>query len=232
MIYELYKGDSKMKIVNQSWVWLDKLPPIGMDLLRNIEAAGRTCYKSEDKITNSSAVAFVARMLKSGHHAMIEHAVLPSVRVITDRGVTHEIVRHRLFSYAQESTRYCNYAKGKFRSELTVILPVWFRQEAILTEYGNRNSLQNQYLLWEKACEEIERFYMKLISAGQTAQEARSVLPNSLKTEIIITGNAREWRHFFTLRCSKAAHPQMRNLAKDIITGFREDIPLLFDDII
>jgi len=215
-----------MKIVDQSWKFEHYCN--GELLLKTIEKAGRTCYKSEDKITSDSAKEFVGRMLKSGHHAMIEHAVPPPVRVITDRGVTHEIVRHRLFSYAQESTRYCNYTLGKYGSELTVIRPLWFYGD--YSEH-NTDKWSEAYKTWIYSMEETEDAYIRLIKLGQSPQEARSVLPNSLKTEIIITGNVREWRHFFTLRCSKAAHPQMRELARDMLEGFRFVIPVLFDDI-
>ncbi len=209
-----------MKIVKQSWEWVQE--PDGNQMLRAIEAAGRTCYKSEDKRTPDSAREFVAKMLKSGHHAMIEFAVPPPVKVITDRGVTHEIVRHRLFSFAQESTRYCNYSKEKFGNELTFILPVWF-------DCDPRNPID--YDIWHNACVAAEEAYLKLIQHGQSPQEARAVLPNSLKTEINICGNVREWRHFFTLRCSPRAHPQMQDIAKAVLAGFKARIPVIFDDI-
>ena len=211
-----------MQIVKQSWEFLNE--PNGEQILQLIEIAGRTCYKSEDKITPESSRAFVKKLIDSGHHAMIEHGSI-TVKMITDRGVTHEIVRHRIASYAQESTRYCNYSKDKFGNEITVILPVWF--------YDERDTTQKriQYSRWEDACRQAEFYYLSLLDAGQTAQEARSVLPNSLKTEIVMTANPREFRHFFTLRASKAAHPQMRALALDMLKGFKATIPVLFDDI-
>ncbi|HDK42913.1 MAG TPA: FAD-dependent thymidylate synthase, partial [Candidatus Pacearchaeota archaeon] len=170
-----------------------------------------------------SAIDFVRKMIKSGHHAMIEFAVPPSVKVITDRGVTHEIVRHRLFSFAQESTRYCNYEKNKFGNQITVVLPVWF--------YNVNDSNTFKYDTWEESVINAEKCYMELIASGQSPQEARSVLPNSLKAEINMSCNVREWRHFFSLRCNKAAHPQMRELALDILNGFNRDIPVIFEDI-
>jgi thymidylate synthase (FAD) len=218
-----------MKIIKQSWAFFDI--PDSEEILSEIELAGRTCYKSENKITSDSATDFVKRMIKSGHYAMIEFGNIPPVKVITDRGVTHEIVRHRLFSYAQESTRYCNYSKDIFCNEITFILPVWFydvyehQEELHLIPEGI------QYMKWKNACKCSEAFYMDLIEQGQTPEEARTVLNNSLKTEICMKGNAREWRHFFTLRCSERAHPQMRELARDMLKGFRKRIPVLFDDI-
>ncbi len=216
-----------MKIIKQSWEWVQE--PDGNQMLRAIEAAGRTCYKSEDKRTPDSAKEFVAKMLKSGHHAMIEFAVPPPIKIITDRGVTHEIVRHRLFSFAQESTRYCNYGKDKFGSEITYILPVWFYDEYDQQRFGRVSS--TAYEAWFMACYQTESHYMNLLNLGQSPQEARAVLPNSLKTEINICGNVREWRHFFTLRCSPKAHPQMQDIAKAVLAGFKERIPVIFDDI-
>jgi thymidylate synthase (FAD) len=239
-----------MKIVEQSWSWFRE--PNAKEMLRTVEEAGRTCYKSEDHITEDSAKDFVQKMISSGHHAMIEFAVPPPVKVITDRGVTHEIVRHRLFSYAQESTRYCNYSKDKFGNEITVILPVWFQEvdSVYRDSHGGGTSIRAsfdhirednrvfgttdreiQFSKWFVACELAAACYFGLLNTGQTPQEARAVLPNSLKTEINICGNVREWRHFFTLRCSNKAHPQMRELARDILKGFKEAIPVLFDDI-
>jgi len=217
-----------MKVVKQSWHW--NRVPNGLQMLKDIEIAGRTCYKSEDKIIDDSARDFVERMIKVGHHAMIEFAVPPSVKVITDRGVSHEIVRHRLFSFAQESTRYCNYSNNKFGKELTIILPVWFYD--VEPDYGSSPEESPKFLFWENACIKAETSYMNLLELGQSPQEARSVLPNSLKTEINISGNVREWRHFFTLRCSNKAHPQMKVLARDMLKGFKKNIPVLFDDIV
>lgn len=211
-----------MQIVKQSWEFLNE--PNGEQILQLIEIAGRTCYKSEDKITPESSRTFVKKLIDSGHHAMIEHGSI-TVKMITDRGVTHEIVRHRIASYAQESTRYCNYSKDKFGNELTMILPVWFEGEL------DTAAKRLQYAHWGDACHLSEKYYFCLLNAGQSPQEARSVLPNSLKTEIVMTANPREWRHFFTLRASKAAHPQMRALALAMLQGFKKAIPVLFDDV-
>ena len=153
-----------------------------------------------------------------GHLSVIEHQSV-TVRVICDRGVSHEIVRHRLASYTQESTRYCNYTKGKFGSEITVIEPCFWSKD------------DEKYKVWKKTIEQIEAGYNKLIELGATPQEARSILPNSLKTEIVITMNLREWRHFFTLRTSPAAHPQMREVAIPLLKEFQRLIPVVFDDI-
>lgn len=187
-------------------------------MLKTIELAGRTCYKSEDLITKDSAAGFVGRILKSGHHSVIEHMNI-TVRFICDRGVTHELVRHRLAAYSQESTRYANYSRDKFRNEITVIRPFFW----------NENS--PEYQEWVAAMQNAERSYMNLIMAGAKPEQARSVLPNSLKTEIVMTANLREWRHVIGLRCSKAAHPQIRELLLPLLAEFHEKIPAVFNDL-
>ncbi len=192
--------------------------PGGNEIMKHLELAARTCYKSEDRITEDSAEAFLARIIKSGHESVIEHASV-SVRIICDRGVSHELVRHRLCSFSQESTRYANYSKEKFGNEITVIRPFFFETGSEL------------YREWETAMQACERAYLSLLSAGAKAQEARSVLPNSLKTDIVVTANVREWRHIFKLRCSKASHPQMRQVMLPLLETFHSRIPVLFDTL-
>lgn len=189
------------------------------EAMEMIESAGRVCYKSEDRISYGSAEKFIRSILSRGHESVIEHISI-TVRVICDRGVTHEIVRHRIASYSQESTRYCNYTTDKFSKEITVIRPLFWEEES------------PQFNIWKKGMDACEKAYFSLIEAGASPQEARSVLPNSLKTEILITMNFREWRHFFTLRCSKAAHPQMQQVANMILNKFKEKYPLFIEDII
>lgn len=201
-----------MKIV-QPTVELIWITP---DAERQIEVAGRTCYKSEDRMTEHTSGIFAKKMVNSGHHAMIEHA-LASLRIITDRGITHEIVRHRIASFAQESTRYCNYVLDKFGSECTFIEPPG------LTEIQREN--------WIAACVATEKYYFNMLAAGSSPQIARSVLPNCLKTEIVMTANFREWRHFITLRGSKTAHPQIRPIAKMSHEILMQHAPNVFGDI-
>jgi thymidylate synthase (FAD) len=215
-----------MKIIKPYFVIEDEID--GNKILKKIEKAGRTCYKSEDKITDESAKSFVAGILKSGHHSVIEHEKI-TVRVICDRGVSHEIVRHRIGSYSQESTRYCNYSKDKFGNEITVIEPCFWKQGS--SKPAPAEAAADKYEEWKKACENAEKAYFKLLELGAKPEEARSVLPNSLKTEIVITYNLREWRHFFILRTSKRAHPQMREIATSILKEFKRLIPVVFDDI-
>lgn len=205
-----------MKVREPGFEFLDEVD--GLKMLRNIERCGRTCYKSEDLITERSAEEFVANILRRGHESVIEHEKV-TVRIICDRGVSHEIVRHRIASYSQESTRYCNYQKDKFGNELTFIKLVFWEEGS------------EEYALWHKTMQNAEESYMKLIGMGASTQEARSVLPNSLKTEIVVTMNLREWRHFFSLRTSESAHPQMREVVRPMLETFKGKIPVVFDDI-
>lgn len=190
----------------------------GIMIMKRIEEIGRTCYKSEDKISPDSYKKFIKNLIARGHESVLEHCYV-SVKFICDRGVTHEIVRHRLAAYSQESTRYCNYSDNKFGNEITVIKPCFWKG-------GSEN-----YRLWWAACTTSEIAYFGLLQSGASPQEARSVLPNSLKTEIVMTADIREWRHFFRLRCSKAAHPQMQEVAKLALMGFYVFMPELFEDI-
>lgn len=206
-----------MKVVNASFEIIDTIRP--KEILKNIEKFGRVCYKSESNITEDSASPFISRIIKSGHESVIEHEKV-SVKIICDRGVSHEIVRHRIASYSQESTRYCNYIKDKFGNELTFIKPVFWAEES------------PEYKIWFSSMENIEKTYMQLINLGARPEQARAVLPNSLKTEIIVTMNLREWRHFFKLRTSNRAHPQMREISIPLLQEFKVLLPCIFDDII
>lgn len=281
-----------MKLIKPSFTILHQAP--GLEgVYKQIELAGRTCYKSEDKITPDSAKAFVERMINSGHGAMLEHGtvylgmpietIIPieangwgkyesnkyskggvvcsingekrvaittnlrvlvengwlddlqyiceptkyhekriTVRFICDRGVSHEFVRHRVFSFAQESTRYCNYSKDKFGNELTFIQPCYLN-EAELAQYGpyhlvSRNKSPESIFIC--SLNNAEKDYLTLIESGWKAQEARAVLPNALKTELVMTGFVTDWQHFFDLRCASNAHPQARELAIPLYDEF------------
>jgi thymidylate synthase (FAD) len=205
-----------MRVINQSIEFITPLN--GLQILERIEEISRVCYKSEDLIKEGSAEKLVTSLVKNGHYAMIEHCTI-SIKVITDRSVSHEIVRHRMASYAQESQRYINYSKDKFGNEITFVKP----------NYWEINS--PSYLLWESACRLAEQNYLMLLEDGAKPEEARAILPNSTKTEIVMTMNLREWRHFFELRCAKGAHPMIREVANMILKEFRKEIPIIFDDI-
>lgn len=205
-----------MKIIEPSFQFFEPLD--GAQMLKRLERAGRVCYKSEDKITQGSAETFLANIIKRGHESVLEHEKI-TVSLICDRGVTHELVRHRIASYSQESTRSCNYMGEKFGRELTFIKPCFWAED------------DPKYAVWKEQMAQLEETYQRLLEAGASPQEARSILPNSLKTEIVVTMNLREWRHFFRLRTAPAAHPQMREAADMLLAAFQAELPVIFDDL-
>ena len=198
-----------MKIINASCHI--ETPIDGAEILKRIEKAGRTCYKSEDRITEESAENFVRMLIERGHESVLEHENI-TVRFICDRSISHEIVRHRLASYSQESQRYVRY-----NGDIEFINPHMPNAKA--------------HEAWQELCERAEETYRELLSYGVQPQQARSVLPNSTKTEVVMTANLREWRHFLKLRTAKAAHPQMRELTVPLLHELQERIPVVFDDI-
>jgi len=200
-----------MKIIQPS-VEVEEFDAIKM--LCKIEKAGRTCYKSESKITPDSAEKFIRNIIRRGHESVLEHEKI-STRIICDRGVTHELVRHRCASYSQESTRYVSYKEG-----IEVIDPCFWKQ-GTLCRFN-----------WIQAMLHAEASYKKLIERGASPQEARTVLPNSLKTEVVVTMNLRAWRNFFELRCPKSAHPQMRQIAFMLLEKMSKKLSVVFDDIV
>ena len=205
-----------MKIIEPSVELVNKID--SAEIMKHIELAGRVCYKSESRISDDSAEKFISNIIKSGHESVIEHVSL-TFKIICDRGVTHEIVRHRLASYSQESTRYCNYAADKFGNELTFIKPCFWNDD------------DENFLIWKDTMAQIEKNYIELLKNGAKPEQARSILPNSLKTEIFMTANLREWRHFLKLRTSTRAHPQMREVALQILKILSEKLPIIFADI-
>ena len=189
-----------------------------------IEYAGRTCYKSEDKITTESAKQFVKMIKSRGHYSVLEHSCL-TVKFVIDRGVSHELVRHRLCAFSQESTRYCNYKGG-----VTFVIPPWIKvNEGNYTGYMYADQdTEHPAFLWLYHMWKTERVYIDMLESGWSPQQARSVLPNSLKTEIVVTANFREWLHIFNLRCSPAAHPQMREIMIPLQSDMQESFPEIF----
>lgn len=188
-----------------------------LDQLKRIEYAGRICYKSEDKITDNSYHPFISKIIKAGHLSVIEHGVM-TVHFVFDRGVSHEFVRHRIISPSQESTRYCDYSgKG-----ITFIRPSFFTKE----------DKQEEMAIWKDAMLHCEEIYKKLRSLGCKPEQARSVLPNSLKTEIVVTANLREWRYIFQIRgVNKHAHIQMREVIIPLLYDVKTIASPIFDDI-
>lgn len=203
-----------MKIIlpNAELIWITP------EAEKVIELAGRVAYKSEDKITDKSAKTFIATLIANKHEAVLEHASA-CIKFTCDRGISHELVRHRLMSFTQESTRYNNYSKEKFNKEITVIEPLFFTTPDIKRH------------LWQEAMLETEKIYLTLIENGVSPQEARTVLPNSLKTEIVCTANFREWRHVFDLRLASTAHPQIREIMKKALNILADLVPNVFSDL-
>lgn len=230
-----------MKIINAGYEILTPLR--GIEEVQFIEKVARTCYKSEDKITEdgSSARKMVGGLIRSGHEAMLEHGGM-TVRFTVDRGISHEIVRHRMASFAQESTRYCNYSKDKFGKEITVILPNVFHDiseerrfqlmhNARWDEYSSKDEHERAFEEWFCGCSAAEKSYFLMLERGCAPQIARDVLPTSTKTELIMTANWREWRHVFGLRCAPDAHPQIREVMIPLLCEVNEKVPVLFEDI-
>lgn len=208
-------------------IFLSKTPE---EMYKRIEQIGRTCYKSEDKVTDTSYNQFVRNLIKRGHEAMIEHESI-TVCFTMDRGVTHELVRHRIASFAQESTRYCNYNNDKFGSQIAVI----DIEDAIKLDPKMKHMDATTIKLileeWTHAMVDAEMHYLKMVDLGATPQIARGVLPTSTKATIWITANIREWRSIFKLRADKPAHPQMREVMLPLLGELKEKLPVFFDDI-
>lgn len=247
-----------MKIIRPKFEIMTDISQNGSKELKQIELAARTCYKSEDRLTvdDSSARKLVSKLIANEHEAMLEHSQL-SVRFIVDRGVSHELVRHRLCSFAQESTRYCNYALDKFDNQLTVVIPYEFESaitqilkpkeadqmfamladgldlDAVIHTFlkGTGKNTPRSFILWSFAIEDMEEAYLKMIAEGASPQLARSILPTCIKTEVVMTTNYREWRNILKLRTSAGAHPDMRNIMTKLLAELKTRIPIIFDDI-
>ena len=214
-----------MRIVEQSYEILTDISDGGLKELKLIETAGRTAYKSEVKDhSDEDTYDFIRRLIENSHESVLEHSLL-TVRFITDRGVTHELVRHRLCAFTQESTRYCNYSKGRFGHEITVIQPHW------VSDDPERQIDFDVWENWTSQCLAAENAYMNALSKGQPPQLARDLLPTCTKAEIIVSANYREWRHILKLRTAKDAHPQMRALMIPLLAELKARIPVIFDDI-
>lgn len=208
-----------MRVINAGYEIISDLN--GSEILKHIERCARVCYKSEDRITEDSAEKMVAALIRSGHEAMLEHYSF-TVKFICDRGISHELVRHRIASFAQESSRYCCYAKDKFGKELTFINPCFWEPDS------------DNYARWFHEMDEAEKTYLAMIESGATPEQARDILPMSIKTEIVMTANLREFRHFFKLRAEGTTgkpHPQMLEITIPLLKELKQKIPVVFDDI-
>ena len=208
-----------MRVINAGYEIISELN--GAEILKHIERCARVCYKSEDRITDGSAEKMVAALIRSGHEAMLEHYSF-TVKFICDRGIANELVRHRIASFAQESSRYCCYAKDKFGKELTFINPCFWEPDS------------DNYARWFHEMDEAEKTYLAMIESGATPEQARDILPTSIKTEIVMTANLREFRHFFKLRAEGVTgkpHPQMLEITIPFLKELKQKIPVVFDDI-
>jgi len=203
-----------MNIIRPSHTILSSIN--GVEILKHLEQCGRTCYKSEFQITPDSCYSFIRKIITLGHESVLEHISI-SVKIIGSRSMSHQLVRHRLASYSQESQRYVSYNKDRFGKEITVISPF---------EEGTK-----PYKIWEKSTKQAEKDYFKLLDSGAAPEDARSVLPNSCKTEIIVTMNLRSWRHFLKIRCDKHAQLEIRTIAQSILAEFQQLIPVIFDSL-
>lgn len=223
-----------MNVLSPEAKIIDKERINGLDVLKRIEKVGRVCYKSEDKITEDgeSAKKFVRMLIKNEHEAMIENTDNISVLFTVDRGVTHELVRHRPASFAQESTRYCNYSQEKFGGDINVInIKTGIETEGKIVDPMVIGELVAE---WTNAMQDAEKHYMRMLELGATPQIARSVLPTSVKADITVTANLREWRHILKLRAvgtTGRPHPQMVEIMVPLAKEFHELIPVVFDDI-
>lgn len=206
-----------MVIIDPAYIIMNDISDGGVEELKLIERVARVCYQSETGKTFEDTKAFIRRLIKRKHFAMIEHSFL-SVMFECDRGISHEVVRHRIGSFAQESTRWCNYSKDRFGNGITVIDPGF-----------DRNGID--HLTWKRACLSAEDTYMKMVNSGISPQKARGVLPHALKTSVVLSTNYREWRHFFELRCAADAHPQLRELATKLLHDLNGKIPVIFEDL-
>lgn len=203
-----------MKVVKQSVEVMDSLD--GTAILKKLETAGRVCYKSEDRIGEGTAEKFIKAIIDRGHESVLEHVSI-TVKFIVDRGVSHQLVRHRIASYSQESTRYCNYSKDRFGGSVVFVQPSF----AVEGTEG--------YDIWKKSCEDSEKAYFDLLNLGWTPEQARNVLSHSIKTEVVATMNLRQWRHFIKLRTDRTAHPQIREVATMLQEQLRREVPIVFE---
>lgn len=205
-----------MKLIDPS---IEIMTPLnGVEIAKHIEKAIRNCYKSEDLTTDESYKVLIKKILDSHHYSTIEHFSI-TVRVICSRACMSQWTRHRLMSFSIESQRFINYSRNKFGSEITFIKPV---------EYESWSDTQK--LLFDDGLVESESRYMELIKAGLKAQDARNLLPNACKTEMVVTGNLRVWRDFLLKRTEKAAQGEIRFLANEILNQFKQEIPVIFED--
>ena len=199
-------------------------------MLELVEEAARVCYKSEAKMGDTFDSNFIRRTIDRGHESVIEHSMI-TVRFTVDRGVTHEAVRHRIASFSQESTRYCNYSKDSFGNAINVIDIRGGMSLCPKTSFIDPKDFKAIYEEWLIAMKNAEESYLRMLDLGASPQIARSVLPQSTKADLFVTMNFRQWRHFISLREPVTAHPQMREVTIPLLKEFKGAFPVIFDDL-
>ena len=205
-----------MKVVDASYKILTSFL---VDPTLMIEKIGRVCYHSEDKIKPGSSDIFIQKLIERGHESVLEHSLV-TVQFTVDRGISHELVRHRLASFTQESTRYCDYTnEDKYPDGVIFVRPSYLKKDSWME------------CIWQAGCADCERDYQLMINNGAKPEEARALLNNSVATTIVVSANFREWRHILDLRCAKGAHPQIRAVMLPLLKELHEEVPVVFDDI-
>lgn len=187
-------------------------------MMKNLERACRTCYRSEDKITEESYKTLLKNCINRGHESILEHEKI-TIRMTCDIGVYKDLTRHRIASFSIESTRYCNYGKDKFDNQIKFIEPVNIEKNTELYEE------------WQKSCEEIEKHYIKMAELGATPDQMRMLLPHSTAAEVTMTANIREWKHILSLRCTKHAHPAVEQVMIPLLLHLKKNMPEIFENI-
>lgn len=203
-----------MKIV-EPWVKVEKFD--GVQMMKRIERACRTCYRSEGKITEDSYKNLIKNCLTRGHESVLEHEKV-TVRIYDDIGSYKDLTRHRFASFSVESTRYCSYDKDKYGNEISFINPVYIEDKEM-------------YETWKKSMEEIEKSYLKMKKLGATTDMCRLILPHSTAAEYTMTANIREWKHIFSLRANNHVHPSIRQVMIPLLKYFKEQMPEIFEDV-
>lgn len=187
-------------------------------IMKNLERACRTCYRSEDRITDESYKTLLKNCINRGHESILEHEKI-TIRMVCDIGVYKDLTRHRHASFSIESTRYCNYGKDKFDNEIKFIEPVNIEKGTEL------------YLEWKNSCEEMETHYIKMAQMGATPDQMRMILPHSTAAVVTMTANIREWKHILSLRCTKHAHPAVEQVMIPLLLHLKQNMPEIFESI-
>ena len=218
-----------MKIIEPE-VYIQKYD--GIKIMKNIEKACRTCYRSEGKITEDSYKQLLKNCINRGHESVLEHEKI-TVKLICDIGVYKDITRHRIASFSIESTRYCNYSKDKFENSIKFIKPVYYTDAWQIANYEGQAMTEEELkcFYWYKCMSDIEETYLNMAQLKCTPDEMRMILPHSTAAEVTMTANIREWKHILSLRCSKGAHPAVQQIMIPILLNFKQNMNEIFEDV-